>query len=172
MHARWRGLPIPLGGATVNLMADMNQNRSETNYNRLLAMVLGWVLLLVGVIGFIPGITTNGPGPTTGHGTPPAQALGLFEVNVVHSLVHTLSGIFLLIGAYAAGGINARMYNIILGVVYLVVFLAGFVPAIADALAINAMDAGLHIVLGVVLLAVPFLVKETMPGTRRRAMTR
>src|SRR5579884_3630253 len=135
----------------------MADTMATTNYNRLLAMILGWVLLLVGVIGFIPGITTNAPGPFTGHDTAnPTKVLGIFEVNTLHSIVHALSGIFLLIGAYAAGGANARMFNIILGVVYVVVFLAGFVPAIADLVAINGLDDGLHIVLGIVLLAVPF----------------
>lgn len=145
----------------------MADTMANTNYNRLLAMILGWVLLLVGVLGFIPGITTNAPGPVTGHNTPDAtKVLGIFEVNALHSIVHALSGIFLLIGAYMGGGSNARMFNIILGVVYVVVFLAGLVPAIADLVAINGLDDGLHIVLGIVLLAVPFLAKETTMGSR------
>lgn len=149
-------------------MADTTVN--TTNYNRLLAMILGWVLVLVGILGFVPGITQNGAGPVTGHNTPPSTLLGIFEVNILHSIVHLVSGLFLLAGAYVAGGANARMYNIILGAVYIIVFLAGFVPAIADLLAINATDAGLHVVLGVVLLAVPFLVKETPPATRGTMM--
>jgi len=145
-------------------MADTMMN---TNYNRMLAMILGWVLLLVGVLGFIPGITQHGPGPVTGHGTPPAKILGIFEVNMIHSVVHVLSGLVLLAGAYMAGGANARTYNIVLGAVYIVVFLAGIaVSSIADAVAIDAADNGLHAVLGVVLLAVPFLAKETMPAAR------
>src|SRR5581483_2909412 len=115
-------------------MADTMMN---TNYNRMLAMILGWVLLLVGVLGFIPGITQHGPGPVTGHGTPPAKILGIFEVNMIHSVVHVLSGLVLLAGAYMAGGANARTYNIVLGAVYIVVFLAGIaVSSIADAVAI------------------------------------
>lgn len=140
---------------------------ADTNYNRLLAMVLGWVLLVVGVLGFVPGITTNAPGPFAGHDTAnPTKILGIFEVNALHSVVHAISGIFLLAGAYMAGGANARMFNIILGVVYLVVFLAGLIPAVSDLVAINAMDDGLHLILGIVLLAIPFMAKETTMGER------
>ncbi|MEA3200442.1 MAG: hypothetical protein QOE90_1870 [Thermoplasmata archaeon] len=145
----------------MNTMADT----MTTNYNKLLAMILGWVLVLVGVLGFIPGITqTDSSGTQSVTGVDhPGQILGIFEVNYLHSIVHVLSGAFLLVGAYMSGGANARMFNIILGVVYIVVFLAGFVRPIADLVAINGMDDGLHLVLGIVLLAVPFLVKEEAP---------
>lgn len=150
-------MPISLGAWGY---CPSGETLADTNYNRLLAMILGWVLLLVGVIGFIPGLTTDGPGPTTGHGTPPAKVLGIFEVNIVHSVVHLLSGLFLLAGAYLNGGVNARTYNLILGVVYLIVFVGNFIGPIADFFALNGLDAGLHVVLGIVLVAVPFLVRE------------
>ncbi len=144
---------------------------ADTNYNRLLAMILGWVLVLVGVLGFIPGITTTSTGSQDFVGNAnTGKILGIFEVNYLHSVVHVLSGIFLLIGAYMAGGANARMYNIILGVVYIVVFLAGLIPAVANLLAINGMDDGLHLVLGIVLLAVPFMAKEPTMGQRGAMM--
>ena len=143
----------------------------DTNYNRLLAMVFGWVLLVVGILGFIPGITVNGPGPVTGHSAPPARVIGIFEVNVLHSVVHVLSGVVLLAGAYMMAGANARTYNLVLGVVYVVVFLAGLLVApIANLVAIDTADNALHLLLGVVLLAVPFVAKDTLKTGGRNVM--
>ena len=129
------------------------------NYNRMLAMVLGWVLLVVGLLGFVSPLTQSVSAPFTG--VPAPRLLGIFEVNGLHNVVHVLSGAFLLAGAYMMGGANARMANMVLGAVYLVVFLVGaLVAPLSDLIAIDAADNGLHLVLGIVLLAVPFMMKD------------
>jgi len=113
-----------------------------TNYNRLVAQVLGAVLVLVGLLGFV-----NDP------------VLGLFDVNPLHNAVHLLSGALLLAAAFMDHGRNARLANMVLGAVYLVVAAGTWIPGLNDAFALNVPDAGLHALLGIVLLGVAFGMK-------------
>ena len=56
------------------------------------ARLVGIVFLLVGIAGFIPGVTTNlyeGLEFAGDDGT--AELLGLFQVSVLHNIVHGLS---------------------------------------------------------------------------------
>src|SRR5687767_7032664 len=84
--------------------------RGGTMNLRMMARVFGIVFILVGILGFIPGITqmhgsheglvVGGPG----HG----YLLGLFHVNILHNIVHLLFGAW---GLFAAGSLaNSRVY--------------------------------------------------------------
>ncbi len=65
---------------------------ARTNVQKAAAIV-GVVFLLVGVLGFIPGITTNfGDLSFAGHQSD-ARLLGLFQVSILHNIVHLLFGI-------------------------------------------------------------------------------
>ena len=58
-----------------------------------LAMLVGVVFLLVGILGFVPGITTHyGDLSFAGHGSG-AKLLGLFQVSILHNIVHLLFGV-------------------------------------------------------------------------------
>ena len=111
------------------------------------ARLVGVIFLLVGVAGFIPGITTNlydGLEFAGENGT--AELLGLFEVSVLHNIVHGLFGIAGL--ALAATASGARTYLIGGGAVYLVLFLLGIVGG-AGWIPANDADNWLHLALGV-----------------------
>ncbi len=114
-----------------------------------IVMVLGVVFIIIGVWGLF--------------GTPIA---GLFAVNMLHDIVHIVSGVLAIIFAMR-GEDGARGFSKVFGVIYLLVAILGFAaPAfMANLLAINGADNILHLVLGVVLLAVGFL------GRRNSAMT-
>lgn len=120
---------------------------AETNYNRLVAQIVGAVLVLVGLLGFV--LVPSGDG----------LLLGLFGVNLLHNLVHLLSGAILLGAAFMQGGRNARLTNMILGAVYIVVAVATWIGPLADLFNLDMMDAGLHAVIGLVLLGVAFAMK-------------
>ena len=65
------------------------------------ALAVGAVFLLVGILGFVPGITTNfGDMNFIGHDSE-AKLLGIFQVNVVHNIVHLLFGVIGLAAARA-----------------------------------------------------------------------
>ena len=110
------------------------------------ARLVGIVFLLVGVAGFIPGVTTNlydGLEFAGNDGT--SELLGLFQVSVLHNIVHGLFGIAGL--ALAATASGARTYLIGGGAIYIVLFLLGIVGG-GDWIPVNDADNWLHLVLG------------------------
>ena len=114
------------------------------------ALAVGAVFLLVGILGFIPGITTNfGDMNFIGHDSE-AKLLGIFQVNVLHNIVHLLFGV-LGIAATRAWE-SARLYLVGGGVVYLVLWLYGLVidrQSAANFVSLNTADNWLHLLLGV-----------------------
>ena len=144
-------------------MAIDNDNVQYRGINYWVAMVLGWVLTVVGIWGFFQ-----------------SPILGIFDVGPVHNVVHLLSGIVLLAAAYVNGGAYARTANLTLGIVYVLVVLLGF---FAPALLQGIMDFGydnttnvwaiadnwLHVGIAITLIAASFAERET--ETRRIAGT-
>ena len=80
----------------------------------------------------------------------------IFTVNPAHNVVHIVSGLFLLAGAYT--GLGSLMALRILGIVYVVVAVLGFVSGdlILGFISNNAGDNWLHVVLALVLLGAGF----------------
>ncbi|HEY0000746.1 MAG TPA: DUF4383 domain-containing protein, partial [Actinoplanes sp.] len=60
---------------------------------RTAALVVAAVFLLVGVLGFIPGITTNYDTLQFASHHSEAKLLGLFQVSILHNIVHLLFGV-------------------------------------------------------------------------------
>jgi hypothetical protein len=126
---------------------------SGRRLNTLVAFLFGAVFVLVGLAGFFV---------TGGHhvaGQDGGKLLGLFQVNVVHNLVHLAVGA-VMIGAATAGLHAAKAVNIFFGVVYLVVFVFGLL-AVGNSLnflALNNADNGLHLALGAALLGAGLLL--------------
>lgn len=114
------------------------------------ALAVGAVFLLVGVAGFIPGITTDyGDMGVAGHESM-AKLLGLFQVSVLHNIVHLLYGVAGILLARSWEG--ARIYLIGGGVVYLVLWLYGLLidkDSSANFVPLNDADDWLHLFLGV-----------------------
>src|SRR4051812_863013 len=107
---------------TRSAASDVTATRSPV---RTAAMVVAVVFLLVGVLGFIPGITTHyGDMTFAGHHSD-ARLLGVFQVSVLHNIVHLLFGVLGL--AMARTAQQARLYLIGGGAVYLVLWLYGLV---------------------------------------------
>ena len=118
------------------------------------ARLVGIVFLLVGIAGFIPGITTNlydGLEFAGDNGT--AELLGLFEISVLHNIVHALFGIGILMAATPEG---ARTFLLGSGAIYVVLFLLGILGG-GDWVPINDADDWLHLGLAVGLIALGLL---------------
>jgi Domain of unknown function (DUF4383) len=110
------------------------------------ARLVGIVFLLVGIAGFIPGVTTNlyeGLEFAGNDGT--AELLGIFQVSVLHNIVHGLFGLAGL--ALAATPSGARTYLIGGGAIYLVLFAIGIIGG-GDWIPVNDADNWLHLLLG------------------------
>ena len=130
------------------------------------AMIVGATFLLVGVLGFIPGITTNyGDMSFAGHDSD-AQLLGIFQVSILHNIVHLLFGIVGLALAKSAEG--ARTFLIGGGVVYLVLWLLGIVGG-GDWIPVNTADNWLHLVLGVAMIGLGFVTSRDVRRTTATA---
>ncbi|MFC0531884.1 DUF4383 domain-containing protein [Phytohabitans kaempferiae] len=125
------------------------------------------VFLLVGILGFIPGITTNyGDMRFAGHESG-AKLLGVFQVSVLHNIVHLLYGIVGLALARTLSG--ARLYLIGGGAIYAVLWLYGLVvdhDSAANFVPFNTADNWLHLGLAIGMVALGLLVSP------RRAMAR
>jgi len=112
--------------------------------------LVGIVFLLVGIAGFIPGITTNlYDGLEFAGNDGNAELLGLFKVSILHNLVHGLFGIAGLALAKTASG--ARTFLVGGGAIYVVLWLLGLLGG-ADWIPSNSADDWLHLVLGIALI--------------------
>lgn len=118
-----------------------------------LTMLFGVVFLAAGVLGFIPGITTNYDELEFAGSGSGAELIGLFQVSILHNLVHVLFGIAGL--ALAGTWEGAQTYLLGSGVIYVALFVYGLlVSAGSDAnfVPVNGADDVLHLVLAVGLL--------------------
>jgi Domain of unknown function (DUF4383) len=124
---------------------------ASRSVNGLVALVFGAVFVLVGLAGFL----VSGGHPVAG--TTGGALLGLFQVNVLHNLVHLVIGA-VMIAASLRGDRPSRLANQGFGVLYLVLFVLGLflVGSGLNIVAINAGDNVLHLVLGVVLAGFGF----------------
>jgi hypothetical protein len=117
---------------------------------QLFAAVVGAVFLAVGIVGFIPGFTTHVGDMTFAGEDSPSQLFGVFQVSVLHNLVHLLFGV---LGLLAARTIAAsRLYLVLGGLVYLVLTLYGAVidkTSDANFVPLDRADDWLHLGLGV-----------------------
>jgi Domain of unknown function (DUF4383) len=128
------------------------------------AALVGVVFLLVGILGFVPGITTHyGDLSFAGHDSQ-AKLLGIFQVSVLHNIVHLLFGVAGLVLARTADG--ARTYLVGGGVVYLVLWLIGLIGA-GDWIPVNTADNWLHFALGAGMIALGLVAGRaaTRPAT-------
>ena len=133
-----------------------NTSADNTNAAKLLrtaATVVGAVFLLVGILGFVPGITSNyGDLEFAGHESG-AELLGIFQVSILHNLVHVLFGLAGL--AMARQARTAATYLIGGGAIYLVLFIYGLLidhDSDANFVPLNDADNWLHLGLGVAML--------------------
>src|SRR5688572_6019436 len=115
------------------------------------ARLVGIVFLLVGIAGFIPGVTTNlYDGLEFAGNDGNAELLGIFQVSVLHNVVHGLFGLAGL--ALAATASGARTFLVGGGGLYLALFLVGIAGG-GDWLPMDRADDWLHLGLGLGMVA-------------------
>jgi len=96
---------------------------------RQFARWFGIVYILVGIVGFIPGINVMSmPEMGVTAGTSYGHLLGLFPVNAVHNVVHLAIGIW---GVTSASSfVTARTYARTIAVLYGILAVAGYLPGL------------------------------------------
>lgn len=134
------------------------------------ALVLGIVFVLVGLAGFIPGLTTNlDTLQFAGHESE-AMLLGIFQVSILHNIVHLLFGVVGIACAIAPGA--SRGYLIGGGVVYLALWVYGLFAAgdrPANVVPVNVADNWLHLGLAVGMILLGFFIGRDPRARRERA---
>jgi hypothetical protein len=117
------------------------------------ATAVAAVFVLVGVLGFIPGITTDYDTMTFASHDSDAKLLGVFEVSILHNIVHLLFGVAGFALARTWNG--ARSYLIGGGAIYLVLWVYGLLvdhESSANFVPVNDADNWLHLFLGVAMV--------------------
>jgi hypothetical protein len=130
-----------------------------------LALVVGAVFLVVGILGFVPGVTTDYDMMSfAGHGSM-AKLFGLFQVSVLHNVVHLLFGVAGI--ALARTARTAAGYLVAGGVIYLVLWIYGLVvdqASQANFVPLNTPDNWLHLVLAVGMIGLGLLAYRAIRG--------
>ena len=116
---------------------------SMNSIARIYALILGAILLVIGVLGWIPALRPGG------------LFLGLFALSPVHNLVHLLTGLVGLSAGLLLPDRSVRLYTLTMTILYGVVALVGYVQASAlEVLALNVPDTLLHTAIFVLSLLV------------------
>lgn len=137
-----------------------NYSRIAWTPNRILALIIGIVFTVVGILGFF--VTSN---------MRVGNVLG-FDTDIVHNLIHLVTGLIALAAAFSGW---AWRFNQIFGIVYLLLGLAGlFWPALyfnnmlLGITHANAADHVLHLVTGAIAAALGFSASERMNRSTAR----
>ncbi|WFF10122.1 DUF4383 domain-containing protein [Micromonospora sp. WMMD1076] len=149
----------------------MREHASARPAVQKVALAAAALFALIGVLGFVPGITTPyGEMTFAGHHSG-ARLLGVFQVSVLHNLVHLLFGLVGLVTARRLAG--ARVFLAVGGALYLVLWLYGFAidhDTTVNILPVNDADNWLHLFLGFGMLAAGLLLNNDLgTGTRVQA---
>jgi hypothetical protein len=123
------------------------------------ALAVSAVFVLVGILGFVPGVTTNFDQLSFAGHTSEALLLGLFQVSVLHNIVHLLFGVVGFLLARTVPG--ARNFLIFGGVVYAVLWVYGLVinqDSAANFVPVNSADNWLHLILAIAMIALGVLL--------------
>lgn len=135
----------------------------------ILALLVGATFLLVGVLGFVPGITTHYGDLKFADHDSEAKLLGLFQVSVLHNIVHILFGLAGL--AFWRTTSNARMYLIGGGIIYLLLGVYGTAiehDSSANFVPVNDADNLLHFALGAAMIVLGLVGAKLIDSATHR----
>lgn len=155
----------------------MDANKTHTDTGRTnvqtAALVVGVVFLLVAILGFVPGVTSHYDQLSFAGHESGAMLLGLFQVSILHNVVHLLFGIAGIAMAKTRGA--ARNYLLWGGVIYLVLWIYGLLidhESVANFVPVNNADNWLHLVLGIGMVALAVLLTRDTHRTTDRGAVR
>lgn len=135
----------------------------------ILALLVGATFLLVGVLGFVPGITTHYGDLKFADHDSEAKLLGLFQVSILHNVVHILFGVAGL--ALWRTTSNARTYLIGGGIIYLLLGVYGVAiehDSSANFVPVNDADNLLHFALGAAMIVLGLVGAKLIDSATHR----
>ncbi len=119
----------------INVIIFKKKGVENVGFNTTWSKILGVVLLIAGILGFLMGNDLYG-----------------FAVNGMHNIVHLVTGALFAWAGFSAGGKNSKKMNQWLGAIYLLVAILGLIGVqfLMTLLNLNTADQWLHLALGVV----------------------
>ena len=139
---------------------------------QLFATLVGAGFLLVGIAGFIPGITSHlyGGLDFAGHNSD-AELLHVFQTSWLHNIVHLAFGVAGL--SLARTWTGARAYLVVGGIIYLSLWLYGLLvgeDSAANFVPMDTADDWLHFVLGLTMVGLGFVTTRERAPVERAAI--
>jgi hypothetical protein len=134
---------------------------------QVVALASGALFLVVGVLGFVPGITTDYSELAFAGHESDALLLGIFQVSILHNIVHLLFGVAGILAARTVR--DSRAFLIGGGVVYLLLTVYGVaIDRASDAnfVPINTADNWLHLVLAIGMIGAGVALGRTRTAVR------
>ncbi len=131
------------------------------------ALVVGAVFVLVGILGFVPGVTDYGDGMKAAGHDSGAMLLHLFHVSTLHNIIHLLFGVVGLLMSRTIAG--ARAFLVGGGLICLALWIYGLLikpDSAANFIPVNTADNGLHFALGVGMVLLGALLSRTTVRNR------
>ncbi|SRR5579871_2096456 len=117
---------------------------------RMLGILFGGAFLFGGVLGFVPGVTSDG------------MYFGIFMVNTPHNVLHIASGTIFLTSS-TAGATPARLWFHFFGIFYAAIAVMGFMVddgMILNLISNNRNDSWGHAALAAIMLLIGFTVPK------------
>lgn len=96
-----------------------------------ITFAFGLFYVAIGVLGFVPGITSNG------------LLLGIFAVNTLHNITHLVIGALLVWGSRSATMVTT--VNRAMAAVFAILVVGSFIAPIVEQVPLNPPDTALHL---------------------------
>ena len=153
-------------GAEPGALAPVNERSTIQSF----ASWTGTAFLVIGILGFIPGVTDQfAELKAAGHRST-AQLFGVFDVSILHNLLHVVLGIAGLWLARTWAG--ARVYLIGGGALYLALWIYGLAvgrDSSANFIPVDSADNWLHFAVGLGMLAAGLVLGRQVPQQKEAA---
>ncbi|MEV6203955.1 DUF4383 domain-containing protein [Streptomyces sp. NPDC051771] len=128
------------------------------------AGLVGLVFLVVALLGFVPGVTTGVDEMTFAGHDSGAELFGVFQVSVLHNVVHLLFGVAGVVMSRTAA--TARAFLVGGGLVYLLLWLYGVLVDLdgdANFVPVDTADNWLHLGLGAAMVLLGLVLGGRRP---------
>ena len=133
---------------------------------RYFALIFGIMYLIVGIAGFIPGLMTHNNMPDMAVNTLSGRLFGLFPVNLLHTLIHLLIGLWgiLVWRSFMA----SRIYAQSVAVIFAVLTVLGIIPGLNTLFGLIPLfghDVWLHLITTIIAAYFGFSTARGAVGT-------
>ena len=143
------------------MRADVIGGRDRTEL-QWASLIIGVAFLLVGILGFIPGVTTNYDDMKFAGHESEAELLGIFQTSILHNIVHLAYGVLGIVASRAWDW--SRIFLIGGGIAYLALWIYGLLvgpDSGANFVPTNTADDWLvHFVFGALMLGAGYVLSR------------